>query len=381
MEENKKKKRMKKWKKVMLWILGVISVIAVAAVLLIRLLPSFGYISISKEDRADYESRASNYVDGKFQNEHDFSVMEKIPDGAEDGVLSKKGTLPKDAIPIETPNLISDLTAGDVTYTWMGHSTLLIQLDGKNILVDPVLSDYSSPVSFVGNKRFSDVPVDPYELQEIDIVLYTHDHYDHLDYATVKKIDDKVKRYIVPLGVEYRLERFGVDENKITNMAWWEEISFDGMTIGCTPARHYTGRYLADNYYTLWCSYALITSDNNIYLSGDTGYDDHFERIHDKYGDFDIVFTDGAQYDLRWPSVHMNPEEAYSSLLTLGAKYAVPVHWAAFKLAGHPWDDSVVRIVKASENGNITILTPKIGETMNVNDLDDYQQRWYENIQ
>ena len=365
----------------MLWFVGIIICIAVFALIFIRMVPSFGYMSATKAEWEDYAKRASNYRDGKFENEHEFSVMEKVPEGAEDGVLSEKGTTPEDEIPTETPLFLSDFSANEITYTWLGHSTLLIQIDGKNILVDPILSDISSPVSFVGNKRFSKLPIEAEELPEIDIVLYTHDHFDHLDYPTLKKIDSKVKQYVVPLGVECHLERFGVDESKISNMAWWESETYGELTIACTPARHYSGRYMLDNFSTLWCSYALLTENHKIFLSGDTGYDDHFKQIHEKYGDFDIVFTDGAQYDLRWPSVHMNPEEAYKSLEILGAEYAVPVHWAAFRLANHPWDDSVQRLVKAAENGKVTILTPKLGETMKIENLDDYQERWYEQIQ
>ena len=372
---------MQRWKKVVLWFVGVIIFVVVFALIFIRIIPSFGYMSVTKTEQEDYAKRTSNYRNGKFENEHEFSVMEKVPEGAEDGVLSEKGTTPEDEIPTETPLFLSDFSANEITYTWLGHSTLLIQIDGKNILVDPILSDISSPVSFVGNKRFSKVPIEADELPEIDIVLYTHDHFDHLDYPTLKKIDSRVKQYVVPLGVENHLERFGVDKSKISNMAWWESETYGDLTIACTPARHYSGRYMLDNFSTLWCSYALLTENHKIFLSGDTGYDDHFKQIHEKYGDFDIVFTDGAQYDLRWPSVHMNPEEAYKSLEILGAEYAVPVHWAAFRLANHPWDDSVQRLVKAAENGNVTILTPKLGETMKLENLDDYQERWYEQIQ
>ena len=335
----------------------------------------------SAENIEDYKMRSSNFDGKKFHNENDFEMMVKVPKGAETGVISEKGTVPEDEIPVAAPDFSAD-SSGDAFFTWFGHSSLLIQIDKKNILFDPVFSKRTSPVSFIGPKRFSKIPCSVEELPEIDILVVSHDHYDHLDKSTIKKLDSKVKKYIVPLGVEKWLLKFGVDSEKIQNMAWWEETSLDGITIGCVPSKHFSGRMLIDNFSTLWASWVIVAGETKIFECADSGFDSHFEKIHEKYGDFDIAFMEGAQYDLRWPSVHMTPEQSFDAARTLGAKIVFPIHWGAFRLANHPWDDSVVRIVKKAEedSANVRIITPLIGQTVPLSKIEDYQTRWYENV-
>ena len=373
------KKRTRKWLRILIWIVSILFIIGIAAALFLALWPAFG-AAASGKDREDYKSRADNFDGERFSNEHEFHMMEKVPDNAADGVISSKGTKPEEILKAATPDFKKIRSAEDVTVTWFGHSTLFIQMHGMNILIDPIFSERSSPVGFAGNKRFSELPAQIQELPEIDIMVLSHDHYDHLDYQTICKLDQKVKQYVVPLGVENSLERWHVAEDKITNMAWWEEIQINGLTIGCTPARHYSGRSVNDRFKSLWASWVFIDENHKLYESGDTGFDAHFKEIQEKYGDFDFVLMDGAQYNLRWPSVHMNPEESYKAMQILGAEYAMPIHWGTFRLANHPWDDSVQRIVKAAEGGDITIVTPRIGETVDIGNLSDYQGRWYEQI-
>ena len=371
------KKKAKRWKKVLLTIVIILAAAAVGIFLFLKLWPPFGAVP-SAEDKQNYAERAENYDGNTFSNEHDFSVMEAIPKGAEDHILSEKGKTPEDTIPTETPELEENRAIDEVAVTWFGHSSLLLQMHGKNILIDPVFSEISSPVSFIGNKRFSEIPMKVEDLPEIDIVILSHDHYDHLDYSTIRALDEKVNQYIVPLGVENPLERWGVDGGKITNMAWWEETEIDGLTIGCTPARHYSGRSQNDRFTSLWASWVIRDEYHSVYESGDSGFDTHYEKIHDKYGDFDLVLLDCAQYSLRWPSVHQNPEEAFAAAEILGAKCAMPIHWGAFRLSSHPWDDPAVRFVKAAENSDILVSTPLIGQTMKLSEAADYQTRWYE---
>jgi len=336
----------------------------------------------SSASRKDYKMRASNFDGKKFHNENDFQMLVKVSKGAETGVLSQKGTKPKDKIPLAIPDFLPD-SSEDSFFTWFGHSSLLIHLKGKTILFDPVLSNRTSPVSFTGPKRFSALPCGPEDFPEIDILIISHDHYDHLDKSTIKKLDSKVKKYVVPLGVERRLIKFGVRKEKITNMAWWEEISLEGFTIACLPSRHFSGRMLVDNFTTLWASWAIISDGLKIFECADSGWDTHFERIHEKYGDFNLAFMECGQYDLRWPSVHMTPEQSFDAAKTLGTKTALPIHWGAFVLANHPWDDSVSRFVNRSEKqgGDIKVITPLIGETVPLSKITDYQKRWYENIE
>ena len=347
-------------------------------ILLIAILLLLPWLVLSAP--ADYGERASNF-DGKiFYNEHEFILLKDIPKDAPIWALSDKEVIPESQLPLITPDFTGDSTGGELFFSWFGHSSLFIQMDGKNILFDPVFSNRSSPVQFAGPKRFTPPPCSIKDLPEIDILIISHDHYDHLDKIAIKKLDSKVKKYVVPLGVEKRLIKFGIRPDKITNMAWWEEISEEGLTITCTPARHFSGRTLSDRFETLWASWVVSDGKYRIFESGDSGWDDHFQRIGAKYGSFDLAFIEAGQYDIRWPSVHMKPEESFDAAKALGAAYMVPIHWGAFKLARHPWDDSVQRIVKAADGSGIRIITPHIGETVPFSRILEFQNRWYEPI-
>ncbi|MBQ3319632.1 MAG: MBL fold metallo-hydrolase [Spirochaetia bacterium] len=332
-------------------------------------------------DTGDYGARAANFDGKKFNNEHEFVLLMKdVPKDAPTGVLSDKETVPGGPLPLKKPDFSGDSSSGELFFTWFGHSTLLIQMSGRNIMFDPVFSLRSSPVQFAGPKRFTPPPCTIADLPEIDIVIISHDHYDHLDKWAIKQIDSKVKKYVCPLGVEKRLIKFGVDANKITNMAWWEEIQLEGIDIACTPARHFSGRSLTDRFETLWAGWVLSDGRHKIFESGDSGWDTHFQRIGAKYGSFDLAFIEAGQYDIRWPSVHMKPEESFDAAKAVGAKHVVPIHWGTFRLARHPWDDSVQRMVKAAGGSGIKIITPYIGETVPFSNILNYQNRWYEPI-
>lgn len=356
--------------------LVILVIIFLIVYLFLKLYPPFGG-KVSKDDMLDYSKRANNYIDGKFYNENEFKMIYK--DIKENNYLSKKGVVPIDTIPTEKPDFLVGNDVNELSITWLGHSTTLLQMHGLNILIDPVLNSYASLVSFVGPKRFSDLPIEIEELPNIDIVVITHDHYDHLDYNTIKKIDKKVGKYVVPLGVENHLEIWKISSDKIINMAWWEEININGLLIGCTPSRHYSRRSLTNSYSTLWASFVFIDEYYKVFNSGDTGYDNHFTKIHEKYGDFDLALLDTGQYDERWKSTHMVPEEAVLAGKMLNAKKIMPIHWGSFKLSNHPWDDGVSRFVKEAEKQNINYLTPKIGETLIYNE--NYNNEfWWENI-
>lgn len=358
---------------------GIVIVILAAVMLFLRLWPAFG-AKASAEKQEEYAERAFNFHDGIFYNEEDFTVMRDVEEGVRNEPLSKKGSVPSEEIPVGKPAWKENISKEELTVTWFGHSSLLIQMEGMNILIDPVFSERTSPVSFAGAKRFSKPPVSMESLPEIDVFIVSHDHYDHLGYDEIKQMKDKVEHFVVPLGVENHLERWGVPAENIHEMAWWEEIKIDGLTIGCTPARHYSGRSLDDRFASLWASWVLKGSNCQIFESGDTGFGNHFEKIHEKYGDFDLVLLDCAQYDVRWPDVHMNPEESYKASRILGAKWLVPIHWGAFRLAGHPWDDPAQRMLAASGENAGHLVTPKIGETVDIMDLTEWSGRWWQDV-
>lgn len=367
-----------KWIKVVVILFVILFLLLLAVLMFLKSWPAFGGRA-SAEDRQDYEARAENYRDGRFYNDGDFQIVRET-EQTDEHIMSSKGTEPEGELPVVESSYDEELPEDEVRVTWFGHSSLLLQMHGMNILIDPVFSERSSPVSFVGNKRFSHPPVEVGDLPAIDLLVLSHDHYDHLDYNVIKEIDGKVGQYIVPLGVENHLERWGVDEKKIRNMAWWEETTVGDLTVGCTPARHYSGRSLDDQFATLWASWVFQDEYHKVFESGDSGYGDQYEKIHDKYGDFDFVMTDCAQYDVNWPEVHMFPEEAVQAVQSLGAKAAMPIHWGAFALANHPWDDSVERFVAAGEQAGLQIVTPQIGETMNLNRMESSMEHWWKDI-
>ena len=337
--------------------------------------PAFGKKPDAKK-RENYQKRASNFKDGKFHNLDEFYLF--TDDSEMDNFFeSDKRPVPIMTIPAKSPSFINHPTIDQLSITWFGHSSLMIQMHGMNILVDPVFSKRTSPFPLVGMKRFSRLPLSVEELPNIDIVLLTHDHYDHLDYNTIKKIKDKAKHFVVPLGVESHLEKWNVDANKIHSMAWWEEIDINGLTIGCTPATHFTRRSINDSFATLWASFVLKDEYHQIFESGDGGFGDHFKQIYQKYGLFDLVLGECGQYNTLWKSTHMFPNETYQLTKLLKASYVIPIHWGSFKLSNHPWDDPVTRLVKSSDNKKIKVITPMIGETIDFNHIDHYQERWY----
>ncbi|MBR1383531.1 MAG: MBL fold metallo-hydrolase, partial [Ruminococcus sp.] len=294
----------------------------------------------------------------------------------EDKRVSKKDTSPKDKLPVETPDFT--MASDDhVVITWLGHSSSLIQMHGKNILVDPVFAKRSSPFQWVGPARFTEPSITVDDLPEIDAVLITHDHYDHLDMDTIKALESKTKHYIVPLGIDKHITRWIDDDSKVTNLAWRESFDLDGLEIHCTPANHKSGRALDAMQTTLFCSWVLKDENHQILESSDTGYGAHFEEIYKRFGDFDLFMPDCGQYSASWHYWHIFPEEGALASETLHTKAVMPVHWGAFVLSSHGWDDSPERITTACEAKGIEVITPKLCETMSLNNSADYHERWW----
>lgn len=362
-------------------IVGVVAVVSLFAFVFLKAWKPFGG-KASRADRKNYAERAVNFDGKKFHNEEDFSVMAMQKNPAPDPLtFSKKDPRPDFEFPTKKPDFAQNPeespAINEVKVTWFGHSSLFLEMHSLRILIDPVFSEVISPVSWVGGKRFSHPPVTVADLPEIDILLLSHDHYDHLDYDVIREIDKKVKKYVVPLGVENHLKRWKVKAEKITNMAWWEETEISGLTIVCTPAQHFSGRKLVDNMATLWASWVFKDEYHQIFESGDSGFNSHWERIHEKYGDFDFVMMECGQYDVQWPKVHSFPEQSVAAVKTLGAKVALPIHWGAIILSRHGWDDSVERFLLAAEKENITVVTPYIGQTARLSMPDFFTERWW----
>ncbi|MBR1413082.1 MAG: MBL fold metallo-hydrolase [Bacilli bacterium] len=330
--------------------------------------------SLSRADKEDYAKRSSIFKNGKFQSA---SFNDNFVDQYKDR-KDNKGSVPVDEIPV-VDYKYTKASKDDIYMTWFGHSSSLIQIDGLNILTDPIFEDRSSPFSFVGPKRFSKIPVSIQDLPNIDVVLLTHDHYDHVAYNTLKELKNKVAKFIVPLGIDKDLIKFGIDKDKIQNMAWWEETKVKDLTIACTPAQHFSGRFILDGGNALWSSWIIKSDNYTIFNSGDTGYSNHFKEISEKY-DIDFAMLDGAQYNEAWHSIHMFPEESVQATIDLKAKVSMLEHFGAFVLSNHSWDDPINRFSIEAKEKNINYITPLIGETVNLKEYQNYQTEWWKDI-
>ena len=275
-------------------------------------------------------------------------------------------------------NQITSAESDELKITWIGHSSQIINIDGKIILTDPV---FENRTAFMGPSRYNgDVPLNIDEFPEIDLVLITHNHYDHLNSYTIEKIHPKVKQFIVPLLVGAELEKMGVPREKIIELDWWEETSpFEDFLIAFTPTQHFSGRGLFDRDETLWGSYVIQGPHHKTYFSGDSGYFKGFKEIGDKYGPFDYTFLECGAYNEKWRFVHMMPEETVQAHLDLKGKILQPIHWGTFNLALHAWYDPMQRVAKAADSLGVQLSTPIVGETITV-DENLATERWWENL-
>ena len=246
--------------------------------------------------------------------------------------------------------------------TWLGHSSLMVNIDGYKIMLDPV---FQNRISLVGPTRFNgDVPLNIDQLPNLDAVIISHDHYDHLNKYTVQQIHNRTKVFIVPLKVGARLVKWGVPREKIVELDWWDEFHLDTkLKLAATPAQHFSGRGLTDRNQTLWSSWVVSGPTHNIFFGGDSGYFDGFKQIGRKYGPFDMTFLECGAYNTAWRPVHMFPEETVQAHLDLGGAVLHPIHWATFNLALHPWYEPMERLTNAAKEAGINIATPVVGAT------------------
>jgi L-ascorbate metabolism protein UlaG (beta-lactamase superfamily) len=276
----------------------------------------------------------------------------------------RDGRVPAHELPVVRPEKFREPASSAIQYIWLGHSSILLEIEGKRLLLDPVFSRRASFSRFVGPKRFHPAPLSLEELPHIDMVLISHNHYDHLDRLVVDHFKGSQVRFLVPLGVRALLLKWGVGSERVTELDWWEDYVFDGLTVVSTPARHFSGRGLCDRDETLWTSWAILGEHHRVFFSGDTGMTPRFTDIGERYGPFDITFIKMAAYDQMWPDIHLTPEEAVRAHIMLRGARLVPIHWGTFALAFHPWREPIERLVRAAAENGVSILTSKIGETV-----------------
>jgi L-ascorbate metabolism protein UlaG (beta-lactamase superfamily) len=373
---------MKILKLILMSVIIIIGLLALATFLFIQQ-DSFG--ARSKGERLERNKKSSQYKDGKFSNTEETVLMKE---GISYFTLFRKqffesaaGREPKNKLS-SVKRTLNNGIADHIAITWFGHSTILLQLAGKNILIDPVFSERASPVQYFGSKNYNGTNIYSIkDLPKIDIILLSHDHYDHLDYNSIKQLAASVPGFYAPLGVGAHLEKWGVAKEKITEMDWWEKTFIDAnIQLIATPARHFSGRGLNDRNSTLWASYVIKTDSSSIYFGGDSGYGKHFKEIGDKYGPFDLTMLESGQYNEYWPTIHMMPEETVQANQDLKGKIMMPIHWGKFTLSWHNWDDPIERVTKKAEELNVKIITPMVGEEIIIDSILPQSKWWRDNM-
>ncbi len=330
--------------------------------------------------RLELIKKSKNFRDGKFQN---LNPTPSLTEGySYPSVLynfffgTKLHVVPEDSIPHVKTDLkrISKLANALV---WFGHSSYWMQIHGKSVLVDPVLNDHAAPFKSM-NKAFKGAAsYTADDLPYIDYLIITHDHWDHLDYETIRKLKGRVGKVICGLGVGAHLEKWGYPASQLIEKDWGDKVVLDEqITLHFTPARHFSGRSIFSNN-TLWTSYVLETPSLKIFLGGDSGYDNHYEEIGRKFGGFDLAILENGQYNVAWKYIHAMPEDVLRAGKDLRAKRILPVHSGKFALAAHAWYEPLARITELNKNAGQTLITPMIGEVVNMDDEQQKFKHWW----
>lgn len=335
----------------------------------------------AKGERLKRMQQSKHFKDKQFQNISDTPSLAEghsMPEVLYDFFFKKKDPLlkPSESLPSVHTDL-KNLPKDQDVFIWMGHSSYYIQTDGVSFLIDPVLSSYGSPFKFF-NKAFAGADIfKPQDIPNIDYLVITHDHYDHLDYPTVKAIKNKVGKVILPLGVGAHLERWGYLPEQLIEEEWGSEaVLKNQIKITFTPARHFSGRKVKRNV-TLWTSYVLETPTKKMFLGGDSGYDAHFKMIGEKFGPFDYAIMENGQYNEAWKYIHALPEDVIQASIDVRAKKIIPVHSAKFALALHPWNEPLQKVIGLGKEKNLNILTPMIGEAVDLNEETHQFKIWW----
>lgn len=364
-------------------------IIVLAGVMLLTGITSFSFLKMSQFGKAPSGRRlerikqSPHYKNGKFQNQHAtplFAPGYNMGKAVYEVIIKHNPRkTPVEVIPSQQTDL-RGLSPERNVLIWFGHSSYFFQIDGKRFLVDPVFSGNASSVpgtspSFEGSDVYS-----AKDMPEIDYLLISHDHYDHLDYKTIIALKSKVKKVICGLGVGEHFDYWGYDTGRISELDWGETLSLgDGFTIHAAQARHGSGRSLASNN-TLWLSFILEAPSQKLFLGGDSGYDTHFAQIGQQYGPFDLAVLENGQYDLAIPYIHIQPEETIKAAIELGAKRLLPVHSSKFILNRHPWDEPLSRVSELAKNKPFTLATPMIGQIVDLNDNKQSFSHWWEGL-
>ncbi len=367
-----------KLKRTMIILFTIVAILA-GVVFVFLSHPKFGKLPTG--ERLTKIEKSPNYKDGSFSNlNHTPQITAKggflkiMKD-----MLTAKNRRPVDVIPSVKTNLLNLDRDKDIL-VWFGHSSYFIQIDGKRFLVDPVFCGNASPFSFmIKSFKGSDIYT-PDDLPEVDYLIITHDHWDHLDYKTIKDLKPKIGKVVTGLGTGAHLESWGYEPTIIIEKDWYDHVDLGGgFSLDITPARHFSGRSTKPNQ-TLWVSLVLQTPSTRIFIGGDGGYDEHFAEIGNKFGGFDLVILENGQYNTSWKYIHLMPEEVLKAAKDLKAKRLFPVHSSKFALANHSWDAPLKTITEKNKSVNQPLITPIIGEIVNLKDTAQVFSEWWANL-
>jgi L-ascorbate metabolism protein UlaG (beta-lactamase superfamily) len=369
---------MKKFIRVAKVLVSITIMIVIGGIIFMRQL-QFG--KTSSGERLERVKSSPNYKEGKFENlskntdmggESSFNLYGMLKEMFfnRNGKRQPPGVLPS----VKTD--LMNLKVDDNVVIWLGHSSFFLKLDGKTMLIDPVIGGYASPTS-IYNRSYKGSDIYTYEdFPDIDYLFISHDHYDHLDYETVMKLKPKIRKVITGLGVGAHFEHWGYDKSMLIEMDWYESTDLgDGFEIVFTPSRHRSGRGFKSNQ-TLWGSFVIKAPSSKLFYSGDSGYGPHFKDIGEKYGPFDIAIMECGQYSRYWRQSHMMPSEVVQASVELKARKILPGHWAKFTLSIHDWDEPISMIVEESKSRNIPLVHPMIGEKVYINKDNAYGKWW-----
>jgi L-ascorbate metabolism protein UlaG (beta-lactamase superfamily) len=327
-----------------------------------------------------------HYKNGQFQC---LEPIENIMEGDENRFVAlgkflfedkKKERLFPETSMLSAKTDLKALPASKDCIVWMGHSSFYMQLGGRRILIDPVFSDFASPLFFI-NKAFAGSNVyRADDLPDIDILALSHDHWDHLDYPTIMSMKNKIGKIVCPLGVGEYFEQWGFSPEQIHEEDWFKEIKLaDDFSIHVLPSQHFSGRFLTPNA-TQWGGFSFITNQKRVYYSGDGGYGEHFKTIGKIFGGFDLAIIENGQYNEAWHRVHLLPEESAKAAQEVGAKVVLSAHNGKFALARHAWDEPYRAFKEASQEKNYELITPQIGEIADIGRQDRAFSAWWEDM-
>lgn len=370
--------------KVKWFVVGTFVALLPVIFILILKLPVFGKQPDTQDRIRFSQSVAYNQARGVFENRRPDLIDRMREQSSVVAMLlewfqNQEEGRPQRPLPEVAPDWTAFMATGeDTRVIWFGHTTFLLNLAGTVVLVDPVFSSSASPISFLAT-RFQAPVARLDELPPVDVILISHDHYDHLDMDSIRHFADSSTEFVVPMGVGGHLSRWGIAREHIAERDWWATASVKGVNFTATPAQHFSGRNGIHNDETLWASWVVETEHTRLFFSGDSGYDTHFKDIGAIFGPFDMAFLENGQYDEAWTDVHMFPHEVIQAHEDLKAERLFPVHWGMFQLAFHAWYQPIATISALADQKQIPLVTPMLGQVMSLDETEP-TERWWETI-